>query len=184
VWQGVKQPAIDIGFVTNITAVPVAVWALTGLLFDKHAPFATIWQSAGDDLVRERAHEWRKGSPEDSYVPPFIPVSAQGSREPEFQSHGIRQQRNRRFQDETSCNSFSHGSTGSRSSNHWSTSANASQAQGARSCTSAMAGQIMRLAKRAYSAVSNRKFKFCADGSHQPARDVCSRYKSKTHDRS
>src|SRR2546430_13428073 len=43
------------------------------------------------------------------------------------------------------------------------------QPQGARSCTSAMAGQIMRLAIRAYSAVSNRKFNSGVEGSVQPA---------------
>src|SRR5207249_7990025 len=78
--------------------------------------------------------------------------------EPECQSPRIREQRGRSFQDFASSISVSQGSTGTRSLSHWSTSAKDSQAQGAWSCTRAMAGQIMRLAKRAYSAVSNRKF--------------------------
>src|SRR5438105_11537981 len=114
----------------------------------------------------------------------FMPIALQGSGEPKCQSRRVRQQRGRGFQGFASSISVSHGSTGARPSNHWSTSAKDSQAQGARSCTRAMAGQIIRLAKRAYSAVSNRKFNIGIGGRHQPARETSARYKSKTQGRS
>src|SRR5437667_762751 len=185
--QGMKHPAVDLGLVRNVAAVPETIVALPCLILDKDASSVAIRQSAGDNLVRKGAHEWRKRSSEDFHRTPFLAVAAQGSREPECQSRRIRQQRGRGFQDFAFTISVSHGSTGARFSkfsNHWSTSAKDSQAQGARSCTSAMAGQMMRLAKRAYSAVSNRKFNIGIGGRHQPARDVSSRYTSKTHDRS
>src|SRR2546429_5157931 len=143
-----KHPAVDLGLIRDIAAVPVTLVALPCLILDKGAGFATVRQLAGDDLIRESAHEWRKRSSEDFHRTPFLAVAAQGSGEPECQSRRIWEQRGRGFQDFASSISVSQGSTGERSSNHWSTSAKDSQAQGARSCTSAMAGQIMRLAKR------------------------------------
>src|SRR5437763_1803624 len=47
-----------------------------------------------------------------------------------------------------------------------------------------MAGQIMRLAKRAYSAVSKREFRSSLDGRLHPPRDISSRYNFKTQGRS
>src|SRR6266568_3320925 len=171
----------------NVAAVPETIVALPCLIFHKYASCVTIRQSAGDNHVRKGAHEWRESSSEDFHWTPFVPIAVEGSREPECQSRRIRQQRGRGFQDFAFTISVSHGSTGARFSkfsNHWFTSAKDSQAQGARSCTSAMAGQIMRLAKRAYSAVSNRKFNVGIGGRHKPARDVSSWYTSKTQDRS
>src|SRR5206468_12075675 len=98
-----------------------------------------------------------------------------------------RQQQGRGFQDLPFPIAVPHGSTVARFSKvakHGSSSAKDSHAQRARSGTSAMAGQIMPLAKRAYSAVSNRKFNIGIGGRHQPAREVSARYKSKTQDRS
>src|SRR5205809_1828446 len=141
-----KHPAVDLGLIRDIAAVPVTLVALPCLILDKDAAFATVRQLAGDDLIRESAHEWRKRSSEDFHRTPFLAVAAQGSGEPECQSRRIWEQRGRGFQDFAFTISVSHGSTGARFSkfsNHWSTSAKDSQAQGARSCTSAMAGQMM-----------------------------------------
>ena len=51
---------------------------------------------------------------------------------------------------------------------HRSTSANSSKPHSAPSFTSAIAGQMMRLVKRAYSAVSKSRFKSCQAGKRQP----------------
>src|SRR5437899_4019681 len=161
--------------------------ALPRLVFDKDAAFVAVRQLAGDNLIREGAHEWRKSSSEDFHWMLFMPIALQGSGEPKCQSRRVRQQRGRGFQGFASRISVSHGSTGprfSKSSNHWSTSAKDSHAQGALSWTSAMAGQIIRFAKRAYSAVSNKRFNIGIGGRPQPARDISSRYTSKTQDRS
>ena len=111
--------------------MPVALVALPRLILDKDSAFATVRQLTGDDLIRESAHERRKRSSEDFHRTPFMAVAAQGSSEPECQSPRIREQRGRSFQDFASSISVSQGSTGTRSLNHWSTSAKDSQAQGA-----------------------------------------------------
>jgi len=78
-----KHPTVDLRLVRNIAAVPETIVALPGLILDKYAPSVTIRQSAGDNLVREGAHEWRKRSSEDFHRTPFLAVATQGSREPE-----------------------------------------------------------------------------------------------------
>ncbi|PYU53531.1 MAG: hypothetical protein DMG48_01195 [Acidobacteria bacterium] len=70
-----QDASIDLSLIRDIAAVPVALVALPSLIFDKHATFAAIRQLAGDNLIREGAHEWRKSSSEDFQWMLFTPTA-------------------------------------------------------------------------------------------------------------
>src|SRR5438093_2240474 len=77
----------------------------------------------------------------------------------------------------------SSGRTGSQLANHCSTFASSSNPQPGWSWTRASAGQMMQLAKRANSAVSNNTFNCPGEGRFQPAGLTAWRYRSRIHNR-